>query len=137
MKTYRGVEVYLHAFLTAALDGGEWSASCPAVLLVQPGKNYRYPLDRRLGEPQSWSGHGGEKERSLPLPGIEPRSSSPITVQTCSSLSTEVRKVVIILVLFCWGRWCRHKDPKDEVTGDDADIHSVGPVARIKQLAQW
>jgi hypothetical protein len=23
-----GVEVYLHAFLTSALDGGEWSASC-------------------------------------------------------------------------------------------------------------
>jgi hypothetical protein len=29
MKTYWGVEVYLHALLTSALDGGEWSASCP------------------------------------------------------------------------------------------------------------
>jgi hypothetical protein len=27
MKTYWGVEVYLHAFLTWALGGGEWSAS--------------------------------------------------------------------------------------------------------------
>jgi hypothetical protein len=27
MKTYWGVEVYLHAFLISALDGGEWSAS--------------------------------------------------------------------------------------------------------------
>jgi hypothetical protein len=29
MKTYWGVEVYLHVFSTSALDGGEWSASHP------------------------------------------------------------------------------------------------------------
>jgi len=29
MKTYGGVEIQLHAFLTSALDGGEWSASRP------------------------------------------------------------------------------------------------------------
>jgi hypothetical protein len=29
MKTYGEVEVLLHAFLTSALDGGEWSASRP------------------------------------------------------------------------------------------------------------
>jgi hypothetical protein len=29
MKTYWGVELYLHTSLTLALDGGEWSASCP------------------------------------------------------------------------------------------------------------
>jgi hypothetical protein len=27
MKTYGGIEANLHAFLTSALDGGEWSAS--------------------------------------------------------------------------------------------------------------
>jgi len=36
MKTYWGVEVYLHAFFNSTLDGGEWSASRPAALL--PGK---------------------------------------------------------------------------------------------------
>jgi hypothetical protein len=29
MKAYWGVEVQLHAFLTLALNGGEWSASRP------------------------------------------------------------------------------------------------------------
>jgi hypothetical protein len=28
MKVCGGVDVYLHAFLTLALDGGKWSASC-------------------------------------------------------------------------------------------------------------
>jgi len=27
MKIYLRVDVYLHAFLTSGLDGGEWSAS--------------------------------------------------------------------------------------------------------------
>jgi hypothetical protein len=29
MEVYWGVEVWLHEFLTSALDGGEWSASRP------------------------------------------------------------------------------------------------------------
>jgi hypothetical protein len=28
-------------------------------------------LDRRLGGPQSWSGHGGEEKNSQSLPGLE------------------------------------------------------------------
>jgi hypothetical protein len=30
IRTYGGVEVWLHTFLTSALDGGEWSASRPS-----------------------------------------------------------------------------------------------------------
>jgi hypothetical protein len=29
MKTYVGVDIYTHVFLTSALVGGEWSASRP------------------------------------------------------------------------------------------------------------
>jgi len=41
MKTYGGVEVQLHAFVTSELDGGEWSASrfgrfTPRIKLLVP-----------------------------------------------------------------------------------------------------
>jgi hypothetical protein len=46
--------VQLHAFLTLALDGGEWSASFPC-LFIRRDKNPWYPRDRRIGGPQSRS----------------------------------------------------------------------------------
>jgi hypothetical protein len=60
-----------YSFLTSSLVGGEWSSSRPDRASPR-GKDPRYPLYRRLGGPQSWSGHRGP----LPLPGIEPHSSS-------------------------------------------------------------
>jgi hypothetical protein len=39
-------------FLIAALHGGEWSATSPCRFTL-PGKNPRYPLDRRLCGPES------------------------------------------------------------------------------------
>jgi hypothetical protein len=42
----------------------------PAAL--PPGKSPSYPLDRRLGGPQSRSERDGEEKNSQPLPGIEP-----------------------------------------------------------------
>jgi len=43
MKTYGGVEVQLHAFLTAMLDGGEWSASRPRPFI--PGETVTGPTE--------------------------------------------------------------------------------------------
>jgi hypothetical protein len=63
------------SFLTLALDGGKWSASRHGRAFPR-GKDPRYPLDRRLGGPQSWFGHRGLIKSPLPLPGIEPRSFS-------------------------------------------------------------
>jgi hypothetical protein len=45
-----------------------------------PGKDPRYPFDRRLVEPQSWSGNRGYRKNHLPLSVIEPRSSSSYTL---------------------------------------------------------
>jgi hypothetical protein len=73
-------------FPTLAQDGDEWSVSCPGCTLLL-GKDPRYPLDRRLGGPQSWSGQRLEKN-PLPLLVIEPRSSGcPICSLTLYWLS--------------------------------------------------
>jgi hypothetical protein len=37
-----------------------------------------HPVDRRLGGPQSQSGHGGEEKNSKPLPGLEPPIIQPV-----------------------------------------------------------
>jgi hypothetical protein len=60
MKAYGGVDVQIHIFLTSALAGGEWLASCPG--RFTPG----YPLDRKLGEPQSRSGRREEEKILYP-----------------------------------------------------------------------
>jgi hypothetical protein len=42
--------------------------------LYPQGKSAWYPLDRRLGGPQSRSGRGGEEKNSQPPPEIEPQN---------------------------------------------------------------
>jgi hypothetical protein len=67
MKTYEAVDtyihtymdLYIHVFFTSALAGGKCSASRSG-LFTPRGKGTRYPLDRRLGGPQSRSGRYGE-----------------------------------------------------------------------------
>jgi hypothetical protein len=49
MKAYWGVAVWLHAFLTLALDGGEWSASRPGLFAPRE----RAPVSHRIG---GWMG---------------------------------------------------------------------------------
>jgi hypothetical protein len=64
---------YSSDILTSALDEGEWSASHPRPLYL--GNHPWYPLDRRLGGPQSQSGYRAE-QKNLPLPGIKTQLSS-------------------------------------------------------------
>jgi hypothetical protein len=40
--------------------------------LYSQGNSLWYPLDKRVGGPQSQSGRGGEEKNSQPLPGLEP-----------------------------------------------------------------
>ena len=61
--------------MTAALEGGGWSAARPGRTLP-PGKT-RYPLYRRLGGPQGWSGRA---ENLIPT-GIRSRTVQPIVIR--------------------------------------------------------
>jgi hypothetical protein len=47
------VDVYSHVFLTSSLAGSQLHAQ---------GKSVKYPLDRKLGGPQSRSGRRGEEK---------------------------------------------------------------------------
>jgi hypothetical protein len=73
MKTYWGVEVYLHTFLTSALDGGEWSASHPGRFTPRE----RAPCAHWIG---GWVGSrtvlDAVAKRKIPSPR---RESKPIT----------------------------------------------------------
>ena len=66
------VEVQLYSSMTAALEGGEWSAAGPGHTLP-PGKT-RYPLYRRLGGPQ---GRSGQAANVFPI-GIRSRTVQPV-----------------------------------------------------------
>jgi hypothetical protein len=69
MKMYKGVEVYIHIFLTLALVGGEWSPS-PRLGHLPFGKEPHYTLDKRISGAQNQSGWFGE-ENTLVIAGNE------------------------------------------------------------------
>jgi hypothetical protein len=58
MQATRGEEIQLLLILDLGIRWDDLSASHPGCALLT-GKDPRYPLDRRLGGPQSRSGHRG------------------------------------------------------------------------------
>jgi hypothetical protein len=64
--------------MTTAPEGGEGSASRPGRSLP-PGKT-RYPLYRRLGGPQGWS---GQVQKISPPPGFDPRTVQLVASRYC------------------------------------------------------
>jgi hypothetical protein len=58
--------------------------------LYPQGKSPWYPLDRRLGGPQSQSGRGGEEKNSQPLLGLEPPIIQPVA-QRCTTELTRLQ----------------------------------------------
>jgi hypothetical protein len=56
----------------------KWVVSFMPRPLYPQEKSPWYPLDRRLGGPQSRSEHGGEEKNSQPLPRLEPPIIQPV-----------------------------------------------------------
>ena len=79
--------------MTAALEGGEWSAARPGRTLP-PGKT-RYPFYRRLGGPQ---GRCGWAENLVPT-GTRYRSVKPVA-QSLYRLCYRAHSKVYVLVKF-------------------------------------
>jgi len=63
MRRYVSVAVHLYIFLTLALDGSQWPASCPSSITSR--EKLPVSLNRRLGKTQSQSGCFGEEENLI------------------------------------------------------------------------
>jgi hypothetical protein len=93
MKTYGGVDVYIHVFLTSVLVGGEWSASRPCRFT---------PKKRRPGTHwiEGWVGPQSRSERYREVKILDPTGtrtptssmSSPFPVAIPTALPRNLEK---------------------------------------------
>jgi len=65
------VELYRYSPNTSSWRGAQLKEAQGQLYLLL------YPINMRLGVPQSQSERGGEDKTALPLQGIQPRSSNP------------------------------------------------------------
>jgi hypothetical protein len=67
----------------------EVSGQLHALTALPPGKSPQCPLDGSVDGPQSRSGRYGEEKNHLPLPGIEPWSSSPYVARRYTNCAAD------------------------------------------------
>ena len=104
-KYIGGEEVYLHSFLTSALDSGEWLTSPPPGSYT-PEKEPRYPMNRRLGGPSSQTGHFvpiGTRTPDLPA-----SSFVAILTKLIPSLATLQARWNLKSWQLWWFKTCQH-----------------------------
>jgi hypothetical protein len=72
-----------------------WVVSFMPRPLFPHEKNPLYPLDRRLGKPQSRSRRAGEEKNSQPLPALEHLIIQPVVQRYTTELSRLLRTTVV------------------------------------------
>jgi len=88
--------------MTAALEGGEWSAAGPGRTLP-PGKN-RYPFYRRLGGSQ---GRSGRTENLVPT-GIRSRTVQPVVSRYTDWATEPIFTCIASDIILMRRRLCVH-----------------------------
>jgi hypothetical protein len=83
--------------------------------LYPQGKSPWYPLDRRLGRPQSQSGRGSEEENSQPLLGLKPLIIQSIAQCYTTELSWFLGDRVLMRIF---------RPKREEVAGEDCIMRS-------------
>ena len=84
--------------MTAALEGGEWSAARPGRTLTR-GKTH-YPLYRRLVGPQ---GRSGRAENPAP-PGFDPRTVQPVVSRYTDWATRPIKDIYVFFKINYVGR---------------------------------
>jgi hypothetical protein len=79
--------------------------------LYPQGKSPWYPLDRKLGEPQSQSGHSGVEKNSQPLSGLEPSIIQLVAQCYTTELSRCVPKSFLTNILYVSPLFKMHVQP--------------------------
>jgi bacterioferritin-associated ferredoxin len=99
-------------------------------------KYCQYPLDRRLGGPQSWSGRGGEEKNTHLPPGLEPSIIQPIAQRFTTELS-QLQAFTVGLITVC--AQCRReascllsqKLASSFITWNDVFLTAVTPAVMV------
>jgi hypothetical protein len=102
-------------------------------------KSTWYPLDRRLGGPQSRSGRGGEEKNSQPPPGIEP-SNPDRPARSLVAIPTELSRLFashssVIHFTILTAEGVLYKPQCSSFCGSRPKCSQSGPVNKTYEIA--
>jgi hypothetical protein len=120
-------------FLSSALDGGDWSASCPSCFTFRQRAHANNWIGGWVGSRPSLT--TVEKRKFLLLLGIRPWPYRPqlVTIPTEVSNSLRINRELIIYI--CYGLWIHCKNIKLETKSQSQSYFTTGGTPPISVLA--